>query len=137
MSDTRRSPLSPEQRARLHRLADLGGLVLIAGLDRYPPDVLLGVLLDAATRVERCGGATVEHLRQRGRARLEARGAEKRAWKSWHDARELHRIDLTTVDISRIITRFGAVPPGNVESAVAQLLNLVRSESTCETPTTS
>lgn len=37
-----------EQGIRVHHLANLGGLVALAGLDREPPDFLLGVLVSAA-----------------------------------------------------------------------------------------
>ena len=39
---------SHEQGLRVHHLANLGGLVAIAGLDREPPDFLLGALLSVA-----------------------------------------------------------------------------------------
>ena len=41
---------------------------MIAGLDAYPPDFLLGILVEVAATVPR--------------ARLESRRAEKRAWKT-------------------------------------------------------
>ena len=37
-----------EQGLRVHHLANLGGLVAIAGLDREPPDLLLGGLRASA-----------------------------------------------------------------------------------------
>ncbi len=37
-----------EQGLRVHHLVNLGGLVAVAGLDREPPDFLLGVLVSAA-----------------------------------------------------------------------------------------
>ena len=40
-----------EQGLRVHHLANLGGLVAIAGLDREPPDLLLGGLLELAARL--------------------------------------------------------------------------------------
>jgi len=38
-------------RERVHRLASFGGLVVLAGLDRIPPDLPLGILLEAAERL--------------------------------------------------------------------------------------
>ncbi len=34
-----------EQGVRVHYLANLGGLMAVAGLDHHPPDFLLGILL--------------------------------------------------------------------------------------------
>jgi hypothetical protein len=39
---------SREQGLRVHHLANLGGLVALAGLDREPPDFLLGALISVA-----------------------------------------------------------------------------------------
>ena len=129
--------LTREQRARLHRLADLGGLVAIAGLDAYPPDLLLGVLTEVAASVTRLPQSRLESLRQRGRVRLESRAAEKRAWKTWCRAHHLHRLDLTTAEICRTITRLGGRAPAERAAALAQLLTMIRQESTCGTPATS
>lgn len=40
-----------EQGLRVHHLANLGGLVAVAGLDREPPDFLLGTLISVAHEV--------------------------------------------------------------------------------------
>ena len=125
--------LSGAQRARLHRLADLGGLVTIARLEGYPPDLLLGALLEVAASLPRLSHPRLESLRQRGRARLESRAAEKRAWKAWYGAQHLHRLDLTTAEISRTIARLGGNAPTEQGAALAQLLTLIRQESTCGT----
>jgi len=129
--------LSRAQRARLHRLADLGGLVTLAGLDAYPPDLLLGVLTEVAASVTRLPQSRLESLRQRGRVRLESRAAEKRAWKTWYRAQHLHRLDLTTAEICHTITRLGGRAPAERAAALAQLLTMIRQESTCGTPATS
>jgi hypothetical protein len=39
---------SQEQGLRVHHLANLGGLIAIAGMDLEPPDFLLGALLSLA-----------------------------------------------------------------------------------------
>ena len=39
---------SREQGLRVHHLANLGGLIALAGLDREPPDFLLGALISVA-----------------------------------------------------------------------------------------
>jgi hypothetical protein len=73
-------------------LADLRGLVKIAGLDAYPPDFLRGILVEVAATFPRPAPPESNGLRQRGRARLESRGAEKRARKTWSRAQHLHRL---------------------------------------------
>src|SRR5438552_7087107 len=98
MTTTAPRQLTGEQRTRLHRLADLGGLVTVAGLDRYPPDLLLGALLEVAASMPRLSTPRLDGLKQEGRGRLESRAAEKRAWKSWYHAQHLHRLDLTTAE---------------------------------------
>jgi hypothetical protein len=104
-------------------------LVTIAGLDAYPPDFLLGLLVEVAATLPRLSASRVDCLRQRGRARLESGEAEKRAWTTWSRAQHLHRLDLTTAEVSRTIRRLGgSVPPA---ATVAHLLTMIREESTC------
>src|SRR2546428_12302385 len=92
-----------EQGVRLHYLANLGGLVAIAGLDQHPPDFLLGVLLEVAARVPDLPTGRRAELSSRGQARLEQRAAEKRAWGAWSRARQLHRLDLSTAEIRQVL----------------------------------
>jgi hypothetical protein len=42
-----------EQGLRVHHLVNLGGLVAVAGLDREPPDFLLGALVSMAHERDR------------------------------------------------------------------------------------
>ena len=113
------------QGVRVHYLANLGGLVAVAGLDHYPPDLLLGVLLEVAVRLPLVPADRRAALCARGRARLEARAAEKRAWKAWARAQGLHRLDLSTTEVHQLITALGGTPstPGR---AVPTLLALLR-----------
>ena len=59
-----------EQGKRVHILANLGGLVAIAGMERVEPDLLLGALLEVADRLPKMKAARLEELRQRGAAKL-------------------------------------------------------------------
>lgn len=95
---------SAEQGIRLHYLANLGGLVAVAGLDHHPPDLLLGILLDVASRVPQLSEQHVADLSARGQARLDERAAEKRAWSAWHRARQFQRLDLTIPEIKRLLS---------------------------------
>ena len=58
-----------EQGLRVHHLVNLGGLIAVAGLDREPPDFLLGVLVSAA---HEAAALTAEE-----RARVASLGREK------------------------------------------------------------
>jgi hypothetical protein len=102
---------SLEQGLRLHHLANLGGLVAIAGLDQEPPDFLLGVLLSVAHEVAALTAAQRAHVSSVGRTKLEERATGKRAWKSWTRAQNLHAITLSTTQVAEIITALGGDVP--------------------------
>ena len=63
---TKMSEHSEEQGLRVHHLVNLGGLIAIAGLDREPPDFLLGALVSVAHERD---GLTPEQRAQGGFAR--------------------------------------------------------------------
>lgn len=110
-----------EQGLRVHGLANLGGLVAIAGLEHEEPDRLLGALLEVADRLPRMKPSRVEELRQRGAAKLDERGAGKRAWKSHQRARDLHAVHLTSDQLCRILERLDAPIPRRREDLVHAL----------------
>ena len=110
-----------EQGLRVHGLANLGGLVAIAGLEEVEPPLLLGLLLDLADRLRQIEPGLRDSLTERGRRRLHERNAEKRAWKAFQRARDLHRVDLTS-DQVRVLLRALEVPvPVTNEELVAAL----------------
>jgi hypothetical protein len=115
-----------EQGKRVHYLANLGGLVAIAGLEQYDPELLLGVLCEVAQRLPQLADHRHAELREKGRARLAARGAEKRAWTAWQQAQHLHQVVLTTDQVHRLIRLLGGLPPQHVEELVSVLTTLVR-----------
>jgi len=71
------------QGLRVHHLANLGGLVAIAGLDREPPDLLLGGLLELAVRLPDLPATRRAAIASAGREKLDTRATSKRAWKAW------------------------------------------------------
>src|ERR1700722_13740857 len=83
---------SREQGLRVHHLANLGGLVAIAGLDHEPPDFLLGALLSVSHESATLDAAQRARVVAAGRARLGERATRKRAWKSWSRAKALHSV---------------------------------------------
>jgi len=116
-----------EQGVRVHYLANLGGLVAVAGLDHYPPDFLLGVLLEVAARAPQLSEQQRAKLCRRGQARLEERAAEKRAWNAWQRARELHRLDLSTAETRRLLAAVaGPETASRAGDPVACLLRALR-----------
>ena len=111
-----------EQGVRLHYLANLGGLVAVAGLDHCPPDLLLGVLLDVAARLPHLSAEQQAALCAAGQTRLEERGAQKRAWNAWHRARELQRLDLTVSEIRKLLAAVGGPEAASTAADPAILL---------------
>jgi hypothetical protein len=105
------NPHSAEQGLRLHHLANLGGLVAIAGLDQETPDFLLGVLLSVAHEAGALTAAQRAAIASAGRAKLDERATGKRAWKSWTRAQNLHAITLSTSQVAEIITALGGHVP--------------------------
>ena len=102
---------SREQGWRVHHLANLGGLIVLAGLDLEPPDFLLGALLSLADEAATLGQEHREQVATMGRNKLGERAAGKRAWKSWNRARELQAITLSSdqlpLALSCILTEVG------------------------------
>ena len=102
---------SREQGLRLHHLANLGGLIALAGLDLEPPDYLLGALLSVAEETQRLTATQRERVASIGRRVLDERATGKRAWKSWLRARELHPITLSNAQVAAIIAALGGEVP--------------------------
>lgn len=115
-----------EQGQRVHYLANLGGLVTLAGLDRYDPELLLGVFCEIAQRVPTLPDTRQAALRENGKARLAARGAEKRAWTAWQRAQQLHQVVLTTSQLQYAIRLLGGSPSVHAEDLVALFTALLR-----------
>jgi hypothetical protein len=104
---------SSEQGLRVHHLANLGGLIAIAGLDLEPPDFLLGALLSVAQETGQLTDKQREQVAIVGRTKLDERATGKRAWKSWQRAQDLHSITLGSNQVRQIITALGGRPPEN------------------------
>jgi len=115
-----------EQGLRVHHLANLGGLLAIAGLDQQPPDLLLGTLLEIAKRLPELSAARRAEIASTGHAKLDERASAKRAWKSWQRAKDLHALTLTSSQIVRVIAALGGTPPrdtAQLPGAMAVLLD--------------
>ena len=88
-----------EQGQRVNYIANLGGLVVLAGLSTLEPEVLLGVLLEAKIRADEGGEAFLADAARVGSAALKVRAAEKRAWKSYQKAIDLRPVYLNPKEI--------------------------------------
>jgi hypothetical protein len=100
-----------EQGVRVHVLANLGGLVAIAGLEHVEPDLLLGALLGVGERLPQMKPSLVERMRARGTAKLDERGSGKRAWRARERGLDLHALHLTSEQIRVILRALGAAVP--------------------------
>ncbi|MCZ7537676.1 MAG: conjugal transfer protein TraD [Acidimicrobiia bacterium] len=111
-----------EQGKRVHVLANLGGLVAIAGMERVEPDLLLGALLEVADRLPKMKAERLEAMRQRGASALDERGTSKRAWSARQSALDLHNVHLTSDQIRGLLRRLGERVPGE-RTALPQALS--------------
>jgi hypothetical protein len=111
-----------EQGLRVHHLMNLGGLIAVAGLDREPPDFLLGVLVSAAHEAAALTAEERARVASLGHEKLDERATAKRAWRSWRRTRELHSLLLSTAQMRRLIEGLGGTAPENTEGLTAALM---------------
>jgi hypothetical protein len=121
-----------EQGLRVHHLANLGGLVAIAGLDREPPDLLLGGLLELAARLPDLPATRRAAIASVGRVKLDARATSKRAWKSWSRSKELHSLTLSSEHLRRIVGALGGEEPRDSAELPRMMLRLLGEETSDE-----
>ena len=114
-----------EQGLRVHHLVNLGGLIAVAGLDREPPDFLLGVLVSAAHEAAALTTEERARVASLGREKLDERASAKRAWRSWRRTRELHSLLLSSAQMRRLIEVMGGAAPENTEGLTAALVELL------------
>jgi hypothetical protein len=121
-----------EQGLRVHHLANLGGLVAIAGLDREPPDLLLGGLLELAARLPDLPATRRAAIASVGRVKLDTRATSKRAWKSWTRSKELHSLTLSSEHLRRIVSALGGEEPRDSAELPRMMLRLLGEETSDE-----
>jgi hypothetical protein len=121
-----------EQGLRVHHLANLGGLVAIAGLDREPPDLLLGGLLELAARLPDLPATRRAAIASVGRVKLDTRATSKRAWKSWSRSKELHSLTLSSEHLRRIVGALGGEEPRDSAELPRMMLQLLGEETSSE-----
>src|SRR6266436_8927803 len=118
-----------EQGLRVHHLANLGGLIALAGLDHETPDLLLGAFLELARRLPELPADRRTRIAAEGRSTLDERATAKRAWKSWSRARDLHNLTLSTGQIRTIICALGGTSPNDSKSPASEMLTLLSRRS--------
>jgi len=111
-----------EQGLRVHHLANLGGLVALAGLDLEPPDFLLGALLSIAREAPTLTPEQRAEIAAMGQVKLDERATGKRAWTSWKQARELHGLTLSSAQMRRVIAALGGTAPSENEALEPALM---------------
>jgi hypothetical protein len=121
-----------EQGLRVHHLANLGGLVAIAGLDREPPDLLLGGLLELAARLPDLPATRRAAIASAGRVKLDTRATSKRAGKSWSRSKELHSLTLSSEHLRRIVGALGGEEPRDSAELPRMMLRLLGEETSDE-----
>ncbi len=122
-----------EQGLRVHHLVNLGGLIAVAGLDREPPDFLLGVLVSAAHEAAALTAEERVRVASLGREKLDERATAKRAWKSWRRTRELLSLTMSADQLRLLIAALGGRAPGDSEQLVGTLTQLLKEAGGAET----
>jgi hypothetical protein len=117
------------QGLRVHHLVNLGGLIAVAGLDREPPDFLLGALVSVAHEREMLTPEQRARVASLGRVKLDERATAKRTWKSWWRSREMHSLTLSGAQIRRLIAALGSAAPEDSERLVETLMGLLAEKS--------
>ncbi|SRR6266851_1786825 len=116
---------SREQGLRVHYLANLGGLVALAGLDMEPPDFLLGALMSVAREAAALSAEQRAEIAAMGQIKLDERATGKRAWTSWSKARELRGLALGARQMRRVLGALGAEVPKQDEALTAALMRVL------------
>lgn len=115
-----------EQGQRVHYLANLGGLVVLANLDHVEPDLLLGAFLEMGKRLANLTDSRLTELKTLGQDKLASRGAEKRSFKSWQRAHQTERFDFSQVQMQRLIVQLGGKLPALEKDIPSELRRLLR-----------
>jgi len=110
-----------EQGLRVHKLATLGGLVAIAGLEEIEAALLLGALLELAQQLPRLELRHVTQLRQQGLKKLSERKQQKMTCKPPHT-----EVKLPLDDIKKLIIKLGGKVPAFSKDLVPELYRLMR-----------
>lgn len=113
------------QGQRVHYLANLGGLVVLAGLENLSPDLLLGMLMTAQKQLTVLPPVKKSALQQLGEKALKARASHKRSFKAWQKNLEAERFDFSKTQMEKLIMKLGGSVPTLTKDISAELQRLV------------
>jgi hypothetical protein len=114
------------QGLRVHNLANLGGLVAIAGLEHYDPALLLGAFLNLSQQLSRLSMQQIEQLHTCGLQKLRERNSEKRAYNYSRNQSDKTEITFRIEDIKKLIIKLGGKIPVLEKDIIPELNRLMR-----------
>lgn len=114
------------QGQRVHYLANLGGLVVLAGLEKTAPDLLLGALMEMQQHLQKLSGERKAVFKEKGAQALQKRQAQKRSFASWQRATHSERFDFTRDEMKNLIKTLGGKVPVLEKDVVSELKRLLR-----------
>lgn len=114
------------QGLRVHKLANLGGLVALARLEYFEPAILLGAFLELREHLSRASIQKIDDLRSDGLQKLRERNAEKRAYQYSRNRSNTIEITLQLNDIKKFITKLGGRVPALEKDIVPEFNKLMR-----------
>jgi hypothetical protein len=115
-----------EQGLRVHKLANLGGLVAIAGLENIDPTTLLGALMEMARQLPQIPQQDLEYLYDQGLQKLRERNSEKRIYKQKQETRDLSKeITFSAAEIKKLIIKLGGKIPVFDRDLIPELRRLM------------
>lgn len=115
-----------EEGQRVHYLANLGGLVAIAGLEHIEPNLLMGALCSMKNQLQKLPEERISALKNLGDEKLLSRSAEKRSFKTWQRAQQTERFDLTQLQMKKLIVYFGGKIPALDKDIPSEFRRLLR-----------
>jgi hypothetical protein len=115
------------QGLRVHKLANLGGLVAMAGLENIDPGILLGLFLQLAKQLPTLSHDQIEILHANGLQKLRERGTEKRAYSYSKKSNETSNdYTLSAEDIKKLIVKLGGTVPVFEKDLLPELHRFMR-----------
>jgi hypothetical protein len=115
------------QGLRVHKLANLGGLVAIAGLEDIDSSLLLGALMELAKQLPSISLSHKELLQKEGVQKLRDRNSEKRIYKQRQKTEDSNtEITFHIEDIQKLIIKLGGKIPVFEKNFIPELLRLMR-----------
>jgi hypothetical protein len=115
-----------QQGLRVHKLANLRGLVAIAGLENNDPTTLLGALMEMARQLPQISQQELEYLNDQGLQKLRERNSEKRIYKQKQETRDLSKeITFSAAEIKKLIIKLGGKIPVFDRDLIPELRRLM------------